>query len=543
MTELEKTLSEITRLEIVKMVFSCPYDKRAPYVKCNARPIKTGKEYQFESFTKTQAFHENVIRDKLCEKVTALMTGSFRQAEIFTKEYVYGLKISSKGKLLHNKRKNTSVVKAKENENNRQKNHIIDLDNAPAVFTDIGIVGKDGKIINGSYDKYKQICRFCEFIDDVVKNDKREEYFIVDFGCGKSYLTFVCYHYMTKIAHKRVKIVGLDLKEKVISDCNALAEKYGYDNLTFLCMDVKDYVPERRPDMVIALHACDIATDYALYNAYLWQSDYIFSVPCCQHEMNSKIKTENFGILTDYGLIKERFSALATDALRAKTLEYCGYKTDVLEFIDIEHSPKNILLRSVRTTRRDVKKRRVILDEITRFEKEFNGKLFLHSRVAENENEVEIDGSSFKVIAGKASMLLRDSLALRSEVFGNEQNFKAWSCREDIDETALFVNVYHDGQTIGTCRMIPCEDKNQRLVGRIAVKQQFRKYGIGRLMLGKIEECARAEKVQALKVNAQKQALGFYEKLGFEVCGEEYCSEEVILVPVKKRLCEVELLN
>jgi len=536
MTELEKTLDEITKLDIVKMIFSCPYTKTQEYLKCNARPIKDGKEYQFESFTKTQAFHENVQREALCGKVASLMSHTFRQAEIFTSEYVYGLKISSKGKLLHNKRKNTDAVKEGNGNNNRQKNHIIDLDNAPPVFTDIGIIGKDGKIINSKYDKYKQICRFCEFIDDVVKNDKRQEYFIVDFGCGKSYLTFVCYHYMTKIAGKKVKIVGLDLKEKVIADCNSLAKKYGYDNLEFLCMDVKDYVPDRRPDMVIALHACDIATDYALYNAYLWQSDYIFSVPCCQHEMNGKVKTENFGLLTEYGLIKERFSALATDALRAKTLEYCGYKTDVLEFIDVEHSPKNILLRSARTTRGDVRKRNVILDEIARFENEFNSKLFLHSKVEENEQNVVVDGNSFKIVSGKASMLLRDALLLRNEVFGNEQNFTCWSSRDDKDETALFVNIYCGNEVAATARMIDCGKDGEKLVGRIAVKKEFRNFGLGKLVLNKIEECAKVQNVTVLNVTAQKQALGFYEKLGFVVCGDVYCQENTELVPVKKSL-------
>lgn len=536
MTELEKTLGEILKLDIFKMVFSCPYSKSAEFVKCNALPIKNGKMYQFESFTKTQAFHENVPVDGLCEKVSSLMNSSFRQAEIFTAEYVYGLKISSKGKLLHNKRKNTDGAKNVQTSNNREKNHIITLDNAPPVFTDIGIIGKDGKIINSKYDKYKQICRFCEFIDDVVKNDPRDEYFIVDFGCGKSYLTFVCYHYMTKIAGKKVKITGLDLKEKVIEDCNVLAKKYGYDSLNFLCMDIKDYRPERRPDMVIALHACDIATDYALYNAYLWQTDYIFSVPCCQHEMNGKVKTENFSVITDYGLIKERFCALATDALRAKTLEYCGYKTDVLEFIDAEHSPKNILLRSVRTTRQNFVRRSIVEKEIEKFENEFNARLFLHDRVLENEHNVEIDGKEFRIVCGKASMLLKDAMTVRQEVFGKEQNYSKGSSRDNDDETAVFVNVYCDGKTVATSRMIQTEKKGTRLMGRIAVLQQFRKFGLGRIMLSTLENSAREESAKELTVVSQKQALGFYEKLGFAVCGEEFEEENITMLPVRKEL-------
>lgn len=533
MTELEKTLSEITRLDIVKMAFSCPYSKTQEFLKCSARPIKDGKIYQFESFTKTQAFHDNVEKAALCEKTASLLETTFRQAEIFTPEHVYGLKISSKGKLLHNKRKNTQPQIAQNGGNNRQKNHLIDLDNAPPVFTDIGIVGKDGKIINTRYDKYKQICRFCEFLDDVVKNDPRDEYFIVDFGCGKSYLTFICYHYMTKIAGKKARIVGLDLKEKVIEDCNRLAKKYGYENLDFLCMDIKDYRPDRRPDMVIALHACDIATDYALYNAYMWQTDYIFAVPCCQHEMNGAVRTENLSVLTDYGLIKERFCALATDALRGKTLEYCGYKTDILEFIDIEHSPKNILIRSARTTKQTWVKRNAVLQDMLRFEKEFGVKLFLHSKVEENEQVFTLCGKDFHLILGKASMLLKDAMTVRSEVFGKEQNYIKASSRDAHDETASIVNIYHDTKVVATARMIKtCE--NERLLGRIAVLPEYRKYGLGTRLIAALEGFAVTENVKKLTVISQTQAKGFYEKQGFTPCGEEFSEEGIPMLPVCK---------
>ena len=236
MTDLEKLVREISKLNIIKGIFSVPFNKDLPIQKATLRPM--GECFQIESFSKTQAFHENVKRDELCSKICILLENSFRQTEIFTDEYVYGLKISSKGKLLHNRRRNTDV-KSESSSHNREKKHIIDLDNAPPVFTDIGIIGKDGKIINSKYDKYKQICRFVEFIDDVVKKDPREEYNIIDFGCGKSYLTFVCYYYMTEIAGKRVNIVGLDLKKKVIDDCNALALKYGYKGLEFICMEVE----------------------------------------------------------------------------------------------------------------------------------------------------------------------------------------------------------------------------------------------------------------------------------------------------------------
>ncbi|MBO4949869.1 MAG: GNAT family N-acetyltransferase [Clostridia bacterium] len=533
MTDLQKLISEITQLNIIKAAFSVPY-KKDELVKCTLRPM--GEKYQFESFTKTQAFHENVEKNGLCNKIISLLTDSFRQAEIFTEEYVYGIKISSKGKVLHNRRRNTDVKKEDSN-HNREKNHIIDLDNAPPVLCDIGVIGKDGKIINSRYDKYKQICRFVEFIDDVVKKDPREEYNIIDFGCGKSYLTFICYHYMTEIANKKVNIVGLDLKKKVIEDCNALAIKYGYDSLKFLCMDIKDYNPEVRPDMVIALHACDVATDYALYNAYRWQADYIFSVPCCQHEMNGKVKSDDFSLLCDYGLLKERFSALATDALRGKYLEFCGYSVDVLEFIDIEHSPKNVLIRAKRTTKINDKKRKLIKDRIDSFTKEFNANLCFGSLVFQNCKEFEAGNEKYSLVVGKSSMLLKDALTVRNAVFGNEQNYKAGSSRDKDDDTAWFAGIYDkEGRAVATSRMIYLEEKNERLLGKIAVLADYRKFGFGSVMLSALENIAKEENATKLFVNAQKGALGFYEKLGYEKCGNSYTEEDIEMIPVSKEV-------
>lgn len=534
MTELYRLVEEITKLNILKAVFSSPYKKDAETVKAVMRPMKD--KFQFESFTKTQAFHENVEKEQLCEKICRLLAESFRQAEIFTDEYVYGLKISSKGKLLHNRRKNTDV-KAENVTHNREKNHIIDLDNAPPVLCDIGVIGKDGKIVNSRYDKYKQICRFVEFIDDVVKKDPREEYNIIDFGCGKSYLTFICYHYMTEIAHKKVNIVGLDLKKKVIEDCNALAKKYGYNNLEFLCMDIKDYLPSVRPDMVIALHACDAATDYALYNAYRWQADYIFSVPCCQHEMNSKVKSDSFSILCDYGLLKERFSALATDALRGKYLEFCGYNVDILEFIDIEHSPKNVLIRAKRTTKISDKKRKLIHNKIDTFTREFGANLTFEKLVMSYCKELEKNGETFNVLVGKSSMLLKDALTIRNVVFGDEQNYKAGSCRDTADDTAWFAGIYNkEGKALATARMIYLDNKDERLLGKIAVLDEYRKFGFGKAMLDVLERIALDEKAKKLFVNAQSKALGFYEKLGYTQCGDNYVEEDIEMIPVSKKI-------
>lgn len=534
MTDLYRLVDEITKLNILKAAFSVPYKKDAEVVKCTLRCM--GDKFQFESFTKTQAFHENISYEGLTDKICSLMSDSFRQAEIFTDTYVYGIKISSKGKLLHNRRKN-SVVEREDNSHNREKNHIIDLDNAPPVFTDIGIIGKDGKIVSSKYDKYKQICRFVEFIDDVVRKDPREQYNIIDFGCGKSYLTFVCYYYMTEIAHKKVNIVGLDLKKKVIEDCNSLAKKYGYDNLSFLCMDIKDYLPKVRPDMVIALHACDVATDYAIYNAYRWQADYIFSVPCCQHELNSKIKSDNFGLLCSYGLIKERFSALATDALRGKYLELCGYNVDVLEFIDVEHSPKNILIRARRTTKISDRKKQSIKNEISVFEKEFNSELAFKGLVTSNDRSFCANDKCFDVVCGKSSMMIKDALTVRNKVFFEEQNYRAGARRDENDDTAWFANVYDaDGNVVATSRMIYTENSFERLLGKIAVLPEFRKYGLGKQMLAVLFAIAEQENAKVLNVNAQESALEFYKKNGFEVFSESFYDENVRLFPMKKNI-------
>jgi SAM-dependent methyltransferase len=236
--------------------------------------------------------------------------------------------------------------------NNKAKNYLINEGDDVPAMVDLGIFSKDGKIINSMYDKFKQINHFIELIDHTFKASKMEEITILDFGCGKSYLTFLIYHYFVNMKKIKAKIIGYDIKEDVVKNCNLIAEKYGYDDLKFELSDVsKDALYKGKIDMVITLHACDTATDYALDFAIKNKVKYIFSVPCCQHEINLSIKKGgDFDILMNDGLIKERFSSLLTDSIRTEILRSCGYSVDVIEFVDFAHSPKNLMIRATKNS-------------------------------------------------------------------------------------------------------------------------------------------------------------------------------------------------
>ncbi len=254
-----------------------------------------------------------------------------------------------------------------------KKNYIISEDKPFPALVDMGIFTKDGKIVNSMYDKFRQINRFAEIIDDALreKKDIPKPLRVMDFGCGKSYLTFVLYHYFTEIMGIETEMLGLDLKADVIEKCGAAAKRYGYTGLRFETGDISSASMSGRLDIAVTLHACDTATDYALYNAVIRGAEMIFSVPCCQHELNGQMKTDNFSLLTRYGIIKERTAALFTDAIRANLLESCGYKTQLLEFIDLEHTPKNILIRAVKREN-SIENRIMYLSEAERVMREFS---------------------------------------------------------------------------------------------------------------------------------------------------------------------------
>ena len=359
MDEILRLLPEILNIDFIRGTISNPRDKEG-IIKIRVRPLeKKGELYfQLESFTKTQAFHENLTAKDACRKIAGVMD-RFGQMQIETVGEECTVLVSKKGKVTVRRKKRKTEARPADRSHNRKKHYILE-EGVPVPFLrDLGVMTEDGKIVRTKTDKFRQINRFLEFIEDILPRlEKGRELTILDFGCGKSYLTFAMYHYLHELRGYDIRIIGLDLKKDVIDHCGKLAEKYGYDKLTFLVGDIADYDGVDRVDMVVTLHACDTATDYALAKAVGWGAEVILSVPCCQHELNAQFAArdgcaEVLAPVMDYGLLRERFAALATDGLRAKYLEREGYETQVLEFIDMEHTPKNILLRAVKTGRKD----------------------------------------------------------------------------------------------------------------------------------------------------------------------------------------------
>lgn len=327
-------------------VLSAPSGK-GKYVKTVIRQI--GRAYQCENYTGTQVFHENLEADCLAGLLLRLMETAYTQLHAWDGTWEYALRITKKGKILYNKKKSIQAPPVKMT-HNRKKRYLIEENTVVPPLVDMGIFTADGRVVRSMYDKFRQINRFLEFLNDELdKLNLARRLRILDFGCGKSYLTFVVYYYMVHVRGLDVEITGLDLKEDVIRHCNETAEKYGYANLHFERGDIQGYCPDGGVDIVISLHACDTATDYALYNAVKWKAKLILSVPCCQHELNGQIRSETFGALTRYGIVKERMAALMTDAIRANLLISQGYDTRLLEFVDLSHTPKNLLIRAVRT--------------------------------------------------------------------------------------------------------------------------------------------------------------------------------------------------
>ena len=357
----------------ISATLSNPKDKKY-YKKLEIKliNIKLTNVYQFIYYTDTQVFHKNLSYSEVISTFKTEILDNYKNAQIFTSLNDYSL-FSNRLKEVSIKKLKPSKVKVNQT-NNRQKNYILPEDTFIPFLYELGIVSQEGKMHNSKYSNFKQVNRYLEFIDDIIDSfDKTKTINIVDFGCGKSYLTFATHYYFKEIKKLDVNIIGLDLKKDVINDCNNIVRKYNLKGIKFLTGDIKDYISENKVDMVISLHACDTATDYALHQAIKWESKVIFAVPCCQHEVNKQIKSNSLEAINDYGLIQERIASLLTDLTRAELLKSQGYKTQVLEFIDLEHTPKNILIRAVLTNNKDTN----ALNKINELKKEFNYNLTL----------------------------------------------------------------------------------------------------------------------------------------------------------------------
>lgn len=352
MEAIQKLLNDVLNIEFVQAILSNPR-KKDGVLKIKVRPVEMrGKRlYQLESFTKTQAFHENLETEQAAERILSYME-EFRQMQLASGNMEYTVLVSKKGKVTIQKHQAKGGKKQADLSHNRSKKYIL-KEGIPVPFLqDLGVMTQDGKIVRTKFDKFRQINRFLEFIEDILPRlDQKREVTILDFGCGKSYLTFAMYYYLHELQNYDVRIIGLDLKKDVIRHCSELAVKYGYEKLTFLEGDIADYDGVDEVDMVVTLHACDTATDHALAKAVGWNAKVILSVPCCQHELNGQMRNDILAPVMKYGLLKERFAALVTDGLRAQYLESVGYETQILEFIDMEHTPKNILIRAVKPIR------------------------------------------------------------------------------------------------------------------------------------------------------------------------------------------------
>ena len=353
MEALKELLNKYMTENLTQTILSNPRDKSAG-TKIHIRPVKIKDKiiFQASEYRDNKVFHHNLERAEAVEQVLAWME-QYKQMDLsHTCGQVHVL-VSKKGKVTIKEKKNTGCVKQVDLSHNRKKQYILDPEQKVDFLVDLGVQTREGKIVHARYDKFRQINRFLEFIEDILPQlPKGQEVNILDFGCGKSYLTFAMYYYLKELKGYPVKITGLDLKADVIEHCNQLAEKYGYESLHFYVGDIAQYEGESQVDMVVTLHACDTATDYALDKAIRWGAKVILSVPCCQHELNGQMENDILAPVFQYGLIKERMAALFTDALRAQILESKGYEVQILEFIDMEHTPKNILIRAVKSSKK-----------------------------------------------------------------------------------------------------------------------------------------------------------------------------------------------
>lgn len=349
MDELDRLLEAMIDERLVQVVLS---NSRNPSWgdKLKIRPVLLKDRLMFQStrYAGTQVFHQNHSAVETCQLIRELLQRQFRQCELTAQDRSATVLVSKKGKMTIKVRQAVCDV-SRELSHNREKQYILKEGSPVDFLVGLGVQTPEGRITKNKYDKFRQINRYLEFIEDILDRLPSEgTIHVIDFGCGKSYLTFAMYYYLHVLQGRDIRITGLDLKADVIRRCNELAQRCGYEQLHFQVGDISTYEGEQRVDMVVSLHACDTATDYALEKAVRWGARVILAVPCCQHEINRQIHCEELAPLLRYGVIRERMSALITDAVRANLLEQQGYETQILEFIDMEHTPKNLLIRAVK---------------------------------------------------------------------------------------------------------------------------------------------------------------------------------------------------
>lgn len=384
MEELRNILDSLLSAELLEIIMSNP--RTETIKKCSLRPleIKGSLAFQETRYQGKQVFHRNLNKEEAKMAVLNLMETSFRQLEGRSRTQSVTVLVSRKGKMTVKTKKRQNLPDKKISlAHNRKKNYILEEGKPVDFLVDLGVMSPDGKVHQAYFHKFRQINRFLEFVEDIVPAlPKDRQVSIIDFGCGKSYLTFALYYYLKKLKGYDIRVTGLDLKEDVIEGCNRLKDKYGYENLQFLVGDIGNYEGTDAVDMVVTLHACDTATDMALAKAVKWGASVILSVPCCQHELNRTMENREMEAVFQFGLLKERIAALATDGMRAELLRTQGYEMQVLEFIDMEHTPKNVLLRGIYTGKK------VSQDRYTACKKALGAELTLE-RLLRKQNETE----------------------------------------------------------------------------------------------------------------------------------------------------------
>ena len=376
---LFESIKNIQEDKLIKIVFSDR--KSGDFNKVIIKPIilKSVKNIQIESFKDNKAFHKNIDLNNLKELEDNLKEYIDNFKQILLQIEGSDISFIRKKENFSRKEKDSNLIKTS-NEHNKKKQYILNEGDKIDFLIELGLMSIEGKILKSSYNKFKQINKYLEFIDDVIEELKAKKLItdhinVLDFGCGKSYLTFALYYYLKNYRKDLTfSIIGLDLKKDVIEFCNKLAKKLNYENLEFLNGNIKDYDKSKEVDLVFSLHACNNATDYSLEKALSLDAKAILAVPCCHHEFFEKIqKNKNsefyntLKIMADNGVVLDKFATLATDSFRSLSLELCGYKTKMIEFIDMEHTPKNILIRAIKSKSSNLKEKLVEYNKLKEF--------------------------------------------------------------------------------------------------------------------------------------------------------------------------------